>query len=307
MVPFPAKEPSDVMFKLLGLMIEYTDRLAGSTDTMVGESPGQNTPAETSRNTMEQGVKVYQGIYKRIWRSEKEEFKKRHGLNALYLQSKFRFANGNSYVNQEDYRSNPDFVVPAADPNLVSDGQRVSLATTTLDAATKIPGFSVPEAVKRWLKAMKVDGIDEIYPGADKVPPLPNPKGQIEQMKLEGVKMKIDFERQKFMAELLSQRNLVQAQIVKLYAEVGKLMAETQTEKVKAKVEAFSAIVDALETHQNMMNSQIEAMSKGTEGEGDDGGSKRGGMEGVAAKPGNPGGAQALPAASPAGANGAMG
>ena len=83
MVPFAPREPSEVMFKMIGLLIEYTDRLAGTVDTMVGVSPGQNTPAETSRNTMEQGMNSYKGIFKRIWRSMKEEFKKRHKLNAL--------------------------------------------------------------------------------------------------------------------------------------------------------------------------------------------------------------------------------
>src|ERR1700678_3545295 len=173
MVPFQKTGGNDIMFRLLGLLIEYTDRIAGTTDPMVGENPGQNTPAETSRNTMEQGMKVYSGIFKRVWRSMKEEFKKKHKLNAMFLEQKKTFGNQGSFVTQEDYRSDPEQVIPAADPNLVSDNQRLSQATAVLSTAHQVPGFDIPTAVKRWLVALKVDGIDTVYPGPDKVPPLP--------------------------------------------------------------------------------------------------------------------------------------
>jgi hypothetical protein len=52
--PLPVREPSAVLFQLLQLLISYGERIAGATDIMTGVSPGQNTPAETSRNTVEQ-------------------------------------------------------------------------------------------------------------------------------------------------------------------------------------------------------------------------------------------------------------
>jgi chaperonin GroES len=302
MVPFPKSQQDDTMFRLLGLLIEYTDRIAGTTDPMVGENPGQNTPAETSRNTMEQGMKVYSGIFKRVWRSMKEEFKKKHQLNAMFLETKKSFGNTGAYVTQEDYRSDPDQVIPAADPNLVSDNQRLSQATAVLTAAHSVPGFSVPEAVTRWLKALKVDAIETLYPGPDKVPPLPNPKAMVEQLKLQGKQMEIEFKKWEFIQQLQSARAKTQAEIVKLYAEVGKLLAETQTEKVKAKVEAFSAMVDAFKTHNEMLTQQIEAM-KGTE----DGSDQTRGVGGMAAQPGNSGSVPPVSSPGPSGANGAVG
>src|SRR5690606_27327525 len=49
MVQLEVREPSAVLFNLLTLLINYTNRISGATDMMVGENPGQNTPAETSR------------------------------------------------------------------------------------------------------------------------------------------------------------------------------------------------------------------------------------------------------------------
>lgn len=306
MVPFPTKEPSIVMFQLLGLLIDYCDRLAGTVDTMVGVAPGQNTPAETSRNTQEQGMTSYKSIYKRVWRSFKEEFKKQHKLNALYLPLKQRFGNADSYVNQEDYRSNPDLVIPAADPDIVSDSQRLTQAGAVRQSAHEVPGYDVAYVEKNiWLKALKVKSLDKVYPGADKVPPLPNPKAAIEQLKLQGKQMDIEFKKWEFIQTLQAARAKTQAEVVKLYAEIGKLLAETQTEKVKAKVEAFSAMVDAFKTHNDMMTQQIEALSGGKEGEPGNRG-QRGGMGELDSGSGNPG-LQTVPSQGQARTNGAMG
>ena len=297
--PLPVKEPSDVMFKLLGLLIEYTDRIAGTTDPMVGVNPGQNTPAETSRNTMEQGMKVYSGIFKRIWRSLTEEFQKLHQLNALYLPLKQRFGTAGAYVNREDYLSNPDRIAPSADPNVISDQQRLQQAAMMRQSAHEVPGYNVAEVEKKWLRALKVDAIEKYYPGADKVPPLPNPKAQLEQMKLQGVKMKLDWEKQKFQGELLSQQKKTQAEINLLNAQVVKLLAEVQTDQVRLKIEGFELIIKSLEAHSNIVNSRLEAMK----GEGDGGEGKQGtgggeGMGGLENPSGDQAGAQ-LPQGQP--------
>jgi chaperonin GroES len=302
MVPFPVNAPSDVMFKLLGLLIEYTDRIAGTTDPMVGENPGQNTPAETSRNTMEQGMKVYSGIFKRVWRSMKEEFKKLHKLNAMYLPAVQRFGNQGTYVNREDYKSNPDLVVPVADPNIVSDSQRVAQATAILTAAREIPGFSVPDSVKNWLSAMKVDAIDKYYPGPDKVPPLPNPKMQVEQGKIQIKQAELEFKKMQLVQTLQETRKLNQAKINQLNAQTVKLLAEVQTDQVRLKIESFESIVDALKTHNDAINNTIGTLS----GLGEQNGSKGGGVSGVDAESGDAGGA-GVPAPKSNGAAAPMG
>ena len=67
--PLPVREPSQVLFTLLSLLISYGERIGSATEAMVGENPGQNTPAETSRNMIEQGMKIFSGIFKRMHRS----------------------------------------------------------------------------------------------------------------------------------------------------------------------------------------------------------------------------------------------
>jgi chaperonin GroES len=288
MVPFPVRESGTVMFQLLGLLIEYADRLAGATDPMVGVNPGQNTPAETSRNMTEQGMQVYKGIFKRVWRSMKEEAKKLHKLQALYLPASKTFGNADAYITQEDYRTNPDLIVPCADPNIVSDGMRLTQAQALRQSAHEVNGYSQENVERNWLRALKVDEIDHFYPGPDKVPPLPNAKMQVEQGKMAIAKMKIDFEKAKFVAELRATASKTQAEVVKLYAEVTQLLAQTEDTKTQTKIAAFSTIVESLETAHNMMMSRAEALEKTSEsGEGKDGeGGAVGGMAGASGQPG---------------------
>ena len=58
--PLPVREPSTVLLQLLQILVTYGEKVSGATDIMTGISPGQNTPAETSRNTIEQGIEDFQ-------------------------------------------------------------------------------------------------------------------------------------------------------------------------------------------------------------------------------------------------------
>lgn len=298
LVPFPDRQPSAVMFNLLGFIVEYVNRAAGTTDPVVGINPGQNTPAETSRNMIEQGTQVYNTVFKRVWRALKNEFKLRHQLNGLFLPVEKKFGTtGNNYIRAEDYRTNPDLVVPAADPNVTSDTMRIQKAGAIAERAQMIPGYDIPVVERNLLKAMRIEGADKFYPGPGKVPPLPNPKAQIEEMKM---KMKmLDFQHQKQMLilTLMGEREKKDAEIMKLRADAVKSLAGVQSDKAAQALAAFDSIVDAYFRHQELT---MQALAGGEEsGEG-------GGMEGVAAAPGDTGLPQ-RPAEVAAGSNGAMG
>ena len=272
LVPFPERQPSNVMFQLLGLLINYTDRIAGTVDQMVGENPGQNTPAETSRNTMEQGMKVYNMIFKRVWRSMKEEFKKLHKLNAMYIGYRKTYGEGSSFILNEDYKSNPDLVVPVADPNVTSKGAKINKATALRTAAMQVPGYDIPAVEKNFLRALEIDGIDKFYPGADKVPPLPNPKMAVEQLKMEGVKMKFEHEKQLFVMELMANRKKAMAEVSKLEAEAAAAIAGIDTDRAGVKIAALDAAIGAWKAHQDNLTKLLEIVMRGNENENSNGG-----------------------------------
>jgi chaperonin GroES len=84
-MPLPVREPSQTLMALLGVLIEAGQKIGSVSEMMMGENPGQNQPAMTTMNVLEQGLKVYSSIIKRNHRSLKSMFRKMYKLNALYL------------------------------------------------------------------------------------------------------------------------------------------------------------------------------------------------------------------------------
>jgi chaperonin GroES len=284
LVPFPERQPSTVMFNLLGLLINYTDRAAGTTDPMVGINPGQNTPAETSRNMIEQGSQIYNVVFKRVWRSLKQEFKKRHTLNAMFMPASFRFGSGNTMIRREDYLNNPDLVVPSADPNVTSMGARFAQAQMLRQASTTVPGYDIVQVERHFLKMMRIEGVDKFYPGPDKVPPLPNPQTALEELKLKGKQMQFQHEKQLLMIKMMEERKLNEAKIVELHAKAAKIVAEIGTSQATVQLQAFDSAVAALQAHNAMLGERIDSMM-GEEGNEDN----TGGVRAMASRPGNGG------------------
>ena len=290
--PFPVREPSMVLFKLLSLLVDFTNRISGSTDIMVGENPGQNTPAETSRLMAEQGMKINSAIFKRVWRGMKREFAKLYLLNRRHVPvTVLHYGERSGWVNREDFMHPEGAVCPAADPNLASDTQRTQQAMMIKQQAMVTPGYNKDAVERNLLTAMKVEDIDYIFPGSDKIPAPPPPKvaeamikGQI-RMQEKAADHKARLE-QKIIETLMQQRktaaeiSLIEAQIAQIVAQVGEAQAASQ---VKAFEAHMGALKDLHDTQQGYLELALGAMSDG---------GKQGESSGVGGPPSNQGGAQ---------------
>lgn len=228
-VPLVTPQPSNVLFQMLDLLINYGERVGGATDAMTGINPGQNTPAETSRSMVEQGSKVFNGIFKRTYRSLKDEFKKLYRLNQIYLDDENEFPSG--LVTIEDYSGPSSDIRPAADPSMVSDSQRISQAMSLLQMASSSPGFDMYQVQKRVLDAWKVMDIEQVLPnpkGPNAIQQGPSEKIQIEQMKTELKKQEMQSTLQITIAELMQTAEVDKAKIIKMEAEAALALAEAK-------------------------------------------------------------------------------
>jgi chaperonin GroES len=264
--PLPIREPNGVSFQLLQLLINYGERIAGATDMMTGVSPGQNTPAETSRNVVEQGMKVFNGIYKRTWRAMKEEFQKLYRLNQLYLPSEpveFEYNNELSFVLPDDYSMDMKLVKPAADPNVVSDSQRQMQAQAVLQLAQSSGGFNMYEVQKRYLDALKVSAIDQILPdpkGPNAIKPGPSEKMQIEKMKNDERQMNHQLKFKLGIAKLMQQAELEQAKITELQAKAVLELEQADGVKSGHAIAMLEAQIGAKRAHVDGIIKSIEMM-----------------------------------------------
>ena len=260
--PFPVREPSAVLFNLLTLLINYTQRISGSTDVMVGENPGQNTPAHNMQAMLEQGMKIYSAIFKRLWRAMKEEFQKLFVLNARHLEDEVQF--GTAKVMRAMFLQDPANLVPAADPNMVSDAAKLQQAVTIKQSAMSTPGYDRDAVEKHLLRTMKVDGIEVLFPGTEKRPPGPSEKLQLEQLKNEREQLKISAARQEVIWTLMEQSRLNDAKILQLEAAAAQALASAEVAQSQQQQEALNIALSAVRDHNKAITDRISAMMKGT-------------------------------------------
>ena len=199
-VPLPVREPSSVLFNLLGLMIESGKELSSTVPMLLGQNPGQNQPASTSMAVIDQGLKVYSSILKRLHRSLKFELKKIKRLNGIYLPEKSYFqildpqlgeGQDPSAVYRQDYQDDITAVIPYSDPAIVSEVQRMIKAQQISEMMQQglIPNKQA--AVKIVLEAMDLPNVDELI-----TPPEPQPDPEVELKKAQAEHSKqIDIAR----------------------------------------------------------------------------------------------------------------
>jgi chaperonin GroES len=261
--PLPVREPSAVLFNLLNLLINYTDRITGSTDIMVGENPGQNTPAETSRNMLEMGGKVYSAILKRLWRAMRGEFRKLYTLNAIFLPTTSPFGPDGTRILREDYLGDPRRIQPAADPNTHTASARMQQAITIKQAAAATPGYD-PEAVERnFLRSLQIENINGLYPGLAKFPPGKGEKITLKEMDLQLKSMELKQAQQQFILDLMEEQRKNSAQITMLEAQAVKFRADAGAAVGNQQIAMFDSMIGALKAHDESLRHRIEIVMNG--------------------------------------------
>lgn len=261
--PLPVREPSAVLFQVLSFLVNYTQRISGSTDMLAGENPGQNTPAGTSQEMVAQGMKIYSALFKRVWRCMKEEFSKIYILNAHYLPVEKNFGGGK--ILREFFMGDPSQIVPTADPNVVSESMRVQMALTISERARMVPGYDIAATERALHIAMQLQGAEALYPGPDKVPPLPNPKVQVEQMKLQFKTQELELKKQEFMAQMQEEQKLNQATIIKLVAQAEQLAAQAQSTEQGHQIALIESMIGMMKVRNEQIKHHIDSVLKAAE------------------------------------------
>lgn len=196
-VQLPTKEPSDILFKLMGSLITGSKELASIAEIFVGKTPGQNTPATTTMATIEQGMKVFTAVYKRVYRSLRSEFKKVFRLNATYLDEHEYAAVVDQEIAAEDFDYKSYDICPGADPNTATATEKLMKAQGLMELLPS--GVLDPvKVVMRVLEAQEQPNFEELFTDevqqTGKVTPPPDPK-------MLELQMKSDADQKKFAAE----------------------------------------------------------------------------------------------------------
>lgn len=192
-VPLPANQPAPALFSLLQLLITVGDQTGSITDMIKGENPGQNQKVGTTMAVLEQGMKVYTSIYRRLHRALTKEYKQLFNLNRQYLDedsylsildevpsdeqleaqlqaqgaTEEQAAQARQVVEEMRNASLEDFteegvdIIPASEPSMISDTLQLMKSQSLMEKLGVLP-LNVKEVTRRVLEAEQHQDIDEL-------------------------------------------------------------------------------------------------------------------------------------------------
>jgi hypothetical protein len=215
--------------------------LASVAEIFVGKMPGQNTPATTTMATIEQGMKVFTAVYKRIYRSLAEEFQKLYRLNSLYLQPDTYVDVVDMNLQAELFDVKQNNVFPGADPTAISQTERLLKAQGLMEL---LPSGALDpvKVVKRILEAQEQPNWEELLlpqvAQSGQLPPKQDPK-------LQEMQMKGELEQRKFQLQAQGQ------------AQKSELAARDQQTKLAMKAQEHQMTMQQ-KAQELQLNSAIE-------------------------------------------------
>jgi chaperonin GroES len=256
--PLPVKEPSAVLFTMLSFLVDAGKQLSGVADIMTGEQAGPNEPVGTMLARIEQGMKVFSGIHKRIYRSLKSEFKKLAKLNRDYMDDEyyFRVLDVEQVAIRSDYNEKDLDVVPVADPGQGTDIQRMAKAQALLQMKGA-PGINDWEIVHNYLEAIKIDNIERIHPeeGKEKSGQQPpNPDMIKIQLDAEVKKHELALKGEKQSAEVA----LIDAQIEHTRADTLLKVAQAEAAELGPQLEYYRQFAEQLGQENDTLRQSME-------------------------------------------------
>lgn len=137
-LPLPYKEPSQVLFSLLGTIVEEGRRFASASDLKIADMSA-NTPVGTTLAILERTLKVMTAVQARVHYSMKQELKLLKDIIRDYTPDEYNYEPdvGDRFAKQSDY-DNVD-VIPVSDPNAATMSQKVVQYQAVLQLAQQQP------------------------------------------------------------------------------------------------------------------------------------------------------------------------
>ena len=167
----PYKEPSSVLYQLLGNIVEEGRRFASMADLKIADM-NQEAPVGTTLAIMERAMKVQSAIQARIHASLKQEYKILAEIIADYTDPAYPYeTDEGEAIKLEDFDDRID-VVPVSDPNASTMAQRIMQYQAALQLAAQAPNlYDMPLLHRQMMDLIGIPNADKVVPNQEEVPP----------------------------------------------------------------------------------------------------------------------------------------
>ena len=167
----PYKEPSGVLFQLLGNIVEEGRRFASMADIKVADMNSE-APVGTTLAIMERAMKVQSAIQARIHASLKQEYKILAAIVRDYTDPAYPYETDEGEdIKAEDFDDRID-VVPVSDPNASSMAQRIMQYQAALQLAAQSPDlYDMPLLHRQMMELIGIPNADKVVPEKEDILP----------------------------------------------------------------------------------------------------------------------------------------
>ncbi len=135
--PMPYKEPSGVLYTLLGNVVEEGRRIGSVADIQVGDMSA-NAPVGTTLALLERSLKVMSGVQARLHAALKQELRILARIIHDYMPAEYAYEMDGDFNRTEDFDGRVD-VIPVSDPNAATMAQRIMQYQAALQLSQQAP------------------------------------------------------------------------------------------------------------------------------------------------------------------------
>jgi len=163
----PYKEPSQVLYTLLGTIVEEGRRFASAADLKVSDMSAQS-PVGTTLAILERTLKVMSAVQARIHYAMKQEFVLLRDIIRDYTPDEYDYepVEGTPRAKKTDY--DLVTVVPVSDPNAATMAQKVVQYQAVMQMAEKMPQiYDLPYLHRQMLEVLGVHNAAKLVPMED--------------------------------------------------------------------------------------------------------------------------------------------
>ena len=164
LMPLPYKEPSQVLYSLLGTIVEEGRRFASAGDMKIADMSA-NAPVGTTLAILERTLKVMSAVQSRIHYSMKQELKLLKEIIRDYTPEDYDYEpeEGSPRAKQSDY----DLVevIPVSDPNAATMAQKIVQYQAVLQLAQGAPQiYNLPVLHRQMLEVLGIRNAQKLIP-----------------------------------------------------------------------------------------------------------------------------------------------
>jgi hypothetical protein len=169
----PYKEPSNVLYQLMGDIVEEGRRFASAGDVKAADMNAE-APVGTTLALLERAMKVMSAIQARLHASMRVELRILTHIVRDFGPDQYPYATKGEQILPEDFDDRVD-IIPVSDPNAGTMAQRIMQYQAALQLAAQAPEmYDLPLLHRQMLEVLGIRDADKIVPtDADMTPTDP--------------------------------------------------------------------------------------------------------------------------------------